>query len=57
MEITQTFGMNGHGYETDLRTLTLLREIVPQAIETKDTSAVEWVMALGQMGGCIRQIS
>jgi hypothetical protein len=48
------FELNGTWYETDAETLALLRQIIPSARETGDSSAVIAVMALGEMTGRIR---
>ena len=53
---TVTFGMNGKAYKTDEETLNVLRSIVPDARETGDTSAVQFVMVGGQMTGRIKEI-
>lgn len=50
---TVTFEMNGKAYRTDAATLDMLRGLVKDAKAANDTSAVEWAMALGQMGGAI----
>ena len=51
-----TFEMNGKTYSTDQATLELLREIVPAAKATGDSSAVIAVMELGAKYGRIIEL-
>lgn len=52
-----TFEMNGKDYRADSEVLELLRGLVQQAKATNDSSAVDWVMALGKMTGRITEIA
>jgi len=56
MENTVTFEMNGKAYKTNEETLKVLRSIVPAARESGDSSAVQFLMAGGQMTGLIKEI-
>lgn len=49
----QTFEMNGRAYQTDAATLEMIRGLVRDARMSGDTSAVEFAVTLGQMGGGI----
>lgn len=49
------FEMNGKTYSTDEETLKILREIVPCAKETGDSSAVMAIMFLGLKTGRITE--
>ena len=53
----KTFEMNGKAYQTDDETLELLRDIVPQAKQAQDFSAVIAVMVLGEQAGRIKEIT
>ena len=51
----KTFELNGKAYETDTETLEVLRSIIPAARTSGDGSAVQAVMAAGEMSGRIIQ--
>ena len=55
--LEKTFEMNGKAYRTDEETLELLRDIVPQAKQAGDFSAVIAVMDLGEHTGRIKEIT
>jgi hypothetical protein len=50
-----TFEMNGKTYETDNKTLDVLRSIVPAAKASGDMSAVMVIMDLGMETGRITE--
>jgi hypothetical protein len=54
---TVTFEMNGIGYETDAKTLTVLQSVMPNAKASGDFSAVAAVMMFGEKSGRIREIT
>lgn len=56
MKNTVTFEMNGNAYETDAKTLDVLRSIIPPAKAKNDFSAVMAVMEIGEASGRIRLI-
>lgn len=47
--MTAKFELNGKTYKTDENTIKILRTIVAKAKETKDTSALQTMMILGEM--------
>ena len=51
-----TFEMNGKAYETTESMLNVLRSIVPEAKKTGDSTAVQYLMALGLQAGRISEI-